>query len=203
MDLMTEVQNRLSEAYEGRRLWIALTEKLKFGNRDYVIVMPSLDAKLNYVSLLYLDQFAANKKAEKIYLVTLDEKVKKAYPLFTNRLEGCIDLSEDELNSLIKFYSLYMFTDKLVIMSFARPQGRTGENLIGKKGITLEELVSLGLYQNEEFVKEERKFYSGTDPDVAAFFQSALGVSESWSQGEGRTMQDHRYDGADIPRCMK
>ncbi len=46
----------------------------------------------------------------------------------------------------MKFYSLYMFTDRLVIASLDEPDGRNGERMVGKKGITVGEIFPIGVY---------------------------------------------------------
>ena len=43
------------------------------------------------------------------------------------------------------YYTLQMFTDKLVIASLEEPEGRSGGNLIGVKHITEEEAVAIGI----------------------------------------------------------
>ncbi|WP_019153829.1 hypothetical protein [Robertmurraya massiliosenegalensis] len=163
MELKTVLQEKLNFAYEGRNLWIELMKNVNFGVNDYVILMPSDDKEVNYYTLLYLNQFAEVKNVEKIYLVTFDKNIMKSYSLFINKPTQCINLSRENIEKLMNFYNLYMFTDKLIIASLDELKGRTAKNLVDKKGITLEEIISIGILQNRKFIKEDPITYTGND----------------------------------------
>ena len=52
-----------------------------------------------------------------------------------------VSLSQEQIEMLIQFYQLYEFAPNIVIASLKCPAGRMGEKLIGKKGLTADEVV--------------------------------------------------------------
>lgn len=171
MDIDKILGENIKLASLGRSLWISFIENYKLGDRDFVLLMPSANRDYNYYSLLYINQFIQEKKADKVYILTFDEKVKKSYHLFSDKTE-VVHFSREDARKLMKFYSLYMFTDKLIIASLDEPEGRTGIQLIGKKGITLEEIIAVGVFGLREFRKEKPLVYTGNDSDVISFLGS-------------------------------
>ncbi|AGF58317.1 hypothetical protein B0P06_003368 [Clostridium saccharoperbutylacetonicum] len=169
MEIRQILEQNINKAQEGRNLWIEICNKYKLGDEDYVILMPSLNAEYNYYALLHLSEFIDRVRAEKIIILTYDENVKKIGKMFSNKICDIYDFSREEAEYLMKFYCLYMFTDKLIIISLEEPEGRNGRQLIGKKGITLEELIAIGIYGLKECKKIIPPNYNGNDEKIKKF----------------------------------
>lgn len=153
-DLKEILEKDIEKAYKGRQLWIELRDKHQWGDGDYVILMPSDDKECNYYSLLYLNSFINQNKGQRAYLLTCDEGVKRNAARFSDKICDIIDFSRESAECLMKFYSLYTFTDKLIIASLNEPEGRSGLRLIGKKGLSVEEIVAIGIYGLRKFEKQ-------------------------------------------------
>lgn len=167
--LKQKLNESIEKAYNGRKLWLDIFEKYKLSDRDYVILMPSLNSEYNYYALLHLDEFVRKVKAEKIIILTYDDRVQSTGKLFTNRIHDICYFSRENMELLMKFYCLYMFTDKLIIVSLEEPEGRSGKQLIGKKGITLEEIIAIGIYGLEKCEKITQPYYDGNDENIKSF----------------------------------
>ena len=49
-----------------------------------------------------------------------------------------------QIDALIAFYELYSFTDRLLIVSLTKPFGNGLQRLVGRRGVTKEDVVCLG-----------------------------------------------------------
>lgn len=145
-ELENILEQSINEAWEGRKLWLDLAERYKLGDGDYVVLMPSDDRDCNYYSLLYLDEFLNRIRGKRAYILTWDDCVKRNAAHFSDRIGEVIDFPRRSAELLMRFYSLYSFTDKLIIASLDEPDGRSGRKLIGRKGLTVEEIVAIGIY---------------------------------------------------------
>lgn len=171
MNIDKILDENIKRASIGRSLWISFIEKYQPEDKDFILLMPSANREYNYYSLLYIKQFIQYKKANKIYVLTFDECVKKSCYLFSDQLE-IVDFSREDARNLMKFYSLYMFTDKLIIASLDEPEGRSGKQLIGKKDITIDEIFAIGIFGLRKFHKEKPPVYTGNDSDILSFIGS-------------------------------
>lgn len=164
--------DNISKAYKGRELWIKLIEENSISDKTYVILMPSLNRKYNYYALLHLNQFLEQKNADQVVILTFDEEVIESAEIFSEKVKKVINFSRESSELLMKFYSLYMFTDKLIIVSLEEPEGRSGMQLIGKKGITLEEVIAIGIYGLRKFESVEPPQYNGNNNKIRSFLEN-------------------------------
>lgn len=127
-------------AYKGREDWIRLISEYNIGDRDYVVLFPKIDREINDIAVKYVERLTENGN---VLLLTHDDVL-----LNMNEIKGLNTkfYSREDAENLMKFYALYQFTDRLIIVSLDEPEGRTGRNLAGKKGITLEEIIALGIF---------------------------------------------------------
>lgn len=140
-------------AWQGRRDWLQFVERVRFGERDYAILFPSQNRVWNDLALLYADDFAASVKAERLFLLTHDEEIENNCRQLSHSVTEVIPYSREQAVRLMKFYSLYMFTDQLIIASLNEPDGRDGERIVGRKGISIDEVFAIGVYRMQRFEK--------------------------------------------------
>jgi hypothetical protein len=69
-------------------------------------------------------------------------RVRAAFAARLGRRRGIVIESEQAANELLDLYSLYAFTDKLIIGSFDLPYGRKLRNLLDSGAATEEELIN-------------------------------------------------------------
>ena len=162
--------NHFVSAYRGRILWDRLEKKY---HADLYILMPKSCEDYNYYALLHLNKYIESKRAENVVILTFDEGVKKAKPLFEElKKVGVINFQRKQALDLIKYYALYEFSTKLTIISLTEPYDTCGENLLGIKGVTKEDLLCFDIYRFSEVPKIEAPLYDGEDRDVINFIST-------------------------------
>lgn len=166
-DLDLNFEKAMDEAALGKKTWIDLTERYGLGKKGVVLLLPSETPDYHEASVELLPEYM--KKTGVLKAVIILEK-KESVPKWLDALikSGLIKISErevkegnderegegiflhflakEEMESLIRFYSFYEFTDRLIIGSLEIPAGRQGAAMIGKKGLTLKEAVGAMLY---------------------------------------------------------
>jgi len=81
-----------------------------------------------------------------------------------------ISLGKEKIQTLLLFYNLYMFTDKLILLSPTQPNGRSAYNLVEQGIIDIEEFISVGILQNREFKRVPLITYEGNDTELIVLF---------------------------------
>lgn len=144
------MDNLLNESIEmarkGREHWMHISETYNVDDKSYVVLLPDCNKEINEISIGAINKLADN--SNKIIVLTHDNSI-MGYKDFKNNVD-VIEFGRKEAEELMKFYALYQFTNKLIIVSLNEPEGRYGEGLIGKKGITLKELVYIGIFGMKE-----------------------------------------------------
>ncbi len=140
------LQELIDKAYRGRESWIQLLEEYGLGNRDYVVLFPAENNTVNPIAIGYVNKLA--KIADKVLVLAYDNEVLNSSEYQDN--VTAIRYEREQAEELMQFYSLYQFTDRLIIVSLDEPEGRCGGSLIGVNGITLDEMVAIGIFGMKE-----------------------------------------------------
>jgi hypothetical protein len=127
-------------AYRGRRLWAGLERKYQVDQGLYVVLMPETDVELNAAALEHLNDLVADRRARGVVLVA-DGSVQ---PPSSEAILGTESWTERQIDALIAFFELHNFSDRLLIVSLTRPFGNGLHRLLGRQGVTKEDLVCLG-----------------------------------------------------------
>lgn len=137
------LEKAIKQAEYGRKIWLELVDKYRLEGNFRVVLFPSDASDINTISVKAMRKLS--EKVEKLIALSYSQEV-----LSWDVKESNIILqhfSRKEAEALMRFYSMYEFTDKLIIASLDEPEGRKGKGLIGVKGITLEELVNIGIFK--------------------------------------------------------
>ena len=145
MEISNEFEKKLNKAKEGRAQWIKLMEEFGGEKDKYIILFPHERIDCNKYMLKYLSQFAKKVHVDTLLVLSCDKMVLEGIKDYTDI--NCIGVfwNNIQIQNLLSYYSLHMFTNKLVIASLDEPQGRNGSNIIGTKGVTEEEIVAIGI----------------------------------------------------------
>ena len=162
--------HNLWASYRGWWIWHRLVKRYHLG-RTRVILLPSQNLRYNYAALRYVDQMLERHNYNNAIFLTVDPVVKKTAELFSKNILAVEPISRKKAERLMQFYCLYEFDPRFVVASLEEPNGRNAVGLIGKNGITVEELIAIGVYQLPNFSKENIPCYRGTDPEVQAFLK--------------------------------
>jgi hypothetical protein len=140
-------------AYRGSRLWAGLERRYKLDQGVYVLLMPEGDAELNAAALGRIDDLVADRRAQGVVLVR-DSSVSQAMssesgdsgpaPERSPGIVGSESWTARQMDALIAYYELSSFSDRCLIVSLTKPFGNGLHRLLGRQGVTKEDLVSLG-----------------------------------------------------------
>jgi len=129
-------------AYRGSRLWARLERKYQVDQGLYVILMPEDDAELNEAALRHVGDLVADRRAQGVVLVA-DRSLSR--PMLSEPdVVGSESWTGRQIDALIALFELHSFSDRLLIVSLTRPFGNGLHHLLGRQGITKEDLVCLG-----------------------------------------------------------
>jgi len=156
-------------AKQGNHEWSKLYEEYSVEPNDYIFCIPFYSNTFSLYVLKYIKQFINKNTNNKIYIIIDNDVINKAI-IHCELDVQVIQLCTDRLEVLITYYNLYMFTDKLVILSPNLPLNRTAYNLVKQGLIDVEEYISVGLLKNTTFLPGPRISYVGNDPDLENFF---------------------------------
>jgi hypothetical protein len=127
-------------AFRGSRLWAGLERRYKLDQGLYVLLMPEDDAELNAAALARIEDLVADRRAKGVVVVGGSEAVPASSPVIV----GAESWTASQIDALIAFYELCSITDRLLIVSLTKPFGNGLHRLLGRQGVTKEDLVSLG-----------------------------------------------------------
>lgn len=143
--MLKRILEQIWEAVKGKCLWSLVKIKGRVDQDTVVIFLLEEDDELNYYALLHLPDYVKRKLCDKAVIVSRPE-------LFYDI--GCnIDLAithltmkEKKIEYILKYYCLVKFYDKVVFVSLNRPESNHGNMIVGKHGVTKEDIICLGLY---------------------------------------------------------
>lgn len=163
--------NHYLKAWRGYRIWNRIDEAQ---HAPLYILMPEEKEEYNYYALLYLEEYLRRNGLHEAVILTCDEEAIAALGLFVP--DGSIKvkavyISRTEALRLIKYYALYEFTSRFVIVSLSEPYDTHGENLLGVRGVGKEDLVCFDIYRFGGKPEREPVVYKGDDPMVTAFLE--------------------------------
>lgn len=157
-------------AYRGWFQWkkINLTEGI--GNTE-VILFPSDHTELNYLALLYLDEYLKKIKRDNAILLTFDERVVKSAYLFSKKILKVQKFNRRSAKNLMQLYCLYKFTHNLTIISLDEPYGRNAHMVVGKNGTALEDVFKICIYAIWPEQPAVPVQYRGKDEEIKNFIE--------------------------------
>lgn len=108
-------------------------------------MIPECDFRMLEYAQKYLANLLENRQWESAVLILPINMKKDA----VNHSENIISIfywSKSRINALLQYYRLMNFDERFIVASFDFPEGRNGKQLIGLKGLTAEEVFSVGIY---------------------------------------------------------
>ena len=164
-----EIDRTFDMAEKGRNIWISFTENMKIKDNEYILIIPPSKKEFLYFSLLYLKGFC-EKKERIVHIITSKEFIKKCINFLGIKFASINIMNDDDLKMIISLYDLYMFTDKLIVLSTKALTSLTAYNLVENGIVDIEEFISVGIFGNKEFAKVPLVTYEGVDLELIEFF---------------------------------
>jgi hypothetical protein len=127
-------------AYRGTRLWARLARKYRVDEGIYVLLMPDDDPELNAAAVEHIDDLVADRRAKGVVLVGNVAPAEFASP----HIVGTESWTGRQIESLVRLCEISGPSDRLLIVSLTKPFGNGLQHLLGRQGVTKEDLVCLG-----------------------------------------------------------
>lgn len=172
-----QLYKNLFKAYQGWWRWHKICKKYRLGNTA-VILMPSEDRDNNFHALLYLDELLKRRGWEDAVVLSCDEVSVKSAEYLAKNLKKAAYISRKHAEQIMQYYCLYEFDSRLIVASLDEPSGRNASSLIGKKGVTVEELVAIGIYKIIPFERITVPKYKGDDKEIKNFLFPKGGITK-------------------------
>lgn len=151
MKILLLFVNNLFEAFCGAISWLKIKSRYHIKNNNPIIIIPSCDNMLNQCIYKYLNSFIEMKKCKQVYILRNNKSEDTDYILSSDCSIKLINLSEKKCNHIIRYYCIRKFNNNVIIASLDKPSGRAGYELIKPGRLTLDEVVTMGLYGFKEY----------------------------------------------------
>lgn len=168
---MIMVDELLKQAEQGKAVWEEIDKK--FDSEQYFL-FPHENDEYNFYALLYFDHFMMINKLDKAIVLCYENVLEKVIPLFTKKNVTVCVLKKDDIESIVRYYGFFEFTTRLKIISLTKPYDTYGENLLGIKNVTKEDLLCYDIYRFDNIPKVEVPTYFGQDSEIVDFLK--LGI---------------------------
>ena len=135
----------LMEAVSGRLFWLRISRKHKV---DRYILLPHEESEYNDLAVDYLETYLDKEKVRSALFVSVDRTVLGRVAAYNGPYDVYgIYLPPWQMMAMMRFYALYPFSDKVVIVSLTIPYDTCGENLLTVPGVTRRELFCYDIYR--------------------------------------------------------
>lgn len=147
------MDKELREAKKGRHLWLSLSQNYQF---DRYILMPHKTSDYNDYAIEYIDTYLHKEGVHSAIFVSSNHAVLDRLSVYDGDYEvSAIYMEHSQIMDMMRFYALYPFSDKVVIVSLTIPYDTCGENLLGVEGVTRRELFCYDIYRFDSVPKLE------------------------------------------------
>lgn len=142
---MAQFLKRCASCYRGWWQWYRLCKETGADSYTALILIPS-DLVIAHYALLYLERFLTVHSYKNAVVVSTDMRILQRTKEFSGRILSVRRISERQESDLIQFMCLYKADKRLICASLDIPKGRNGSRLVGKKGVSMEEVFAVGVY---------------------------------------------------------
>lgn len=129
------IEERIKMAEEGRSFWMSLEDERQreVGSKDFLVVLLcTSNPALYHGALDSLEELSMQHKVCPVVVLSREDIYASALAWYTEKETGKTKMSsqvslraitEENIENLLAFYTLYQFTDRLFIVSMDRPFG--------------------------------------------------------------------------------
>lgn len=143
-----ELGYNIIACYRGWWQWRKIC-KIKGMKKTAVVLIPGEDAQISMYALDYLKPMLQCHGWDNAIILTPNHEFLKKNSDNMIERDEILQVRYISLRSaadLIQLSCLYRFDERFICASLEIPIGRNGSRLIGKKGITKEEIFAVGIY---------------------------------------------------------
>lgn len=139
-------EKRVAEAENGKKRWKEIVEKYHVDAKSSVLLLPEDTPEYHEAAVKAFPEYLKKNGVENALILCTKERSVCLGEWIAEKEIPVAVCQAEELEQLVRFYSMYEFTDCLIIGSLTVPAGRLGSNMIGKKGLSLENAVRVMLF---------------------------------------------------------
>lgn len=142
------IWKKLIDAMKGKKILSSVLRKNKISNlvKTHIILFPEYDKKLNYYGTIYIDEYLLRNAASNVLVLYCDDTVANLVDDYVKAKCFKQKVETDQMANIISFYSLYIFTPSIKIISLDLPQCRNGRKLLSSGKLDFEQIVAVGIF---------------------------------------------------------
>lgn len=138
----------LKEEYQiaesGRKIWLSLKEIYAIDENVYLVIFPMNDHEFNEIALRYLPEFLKRKYINRVVVLHNSQNLSLTSMNNSGIHIEYNEMSQENLDSIIKYYRLVQFAKNIVVISVKEPFGNA--NIINKAGISVDDYIINAIY---------------------------------------------------------
>ncbi len=159
MKISLLLNQKFKSARKGKRLFSKIYKTFPSSekNKTTYLIFCEHDEEINHFGLLYLDEFLLRNDFKRAVIIASELSIKEKSRSYSEKIVETVILSENDMNSLISYYSLPLSHKNVRLISLDKPEGRRGSNLLGKNGLSKEKMIAIGVYNLIPFKSIETK----------------------------------------------
>ena len=148
---------KLKEAAE---FWGNLIRSQDINHADMVIVLASDDEEINYYTVYFLKALKCEKNLERIFILASHKKFEDFSLKYATEPFKFILATEDEINKLSMLYSIYRFSDQILINTFKNTADTDGMRLLGCNGLSKKDIAAIAFLKLERVPVNQESYKS-------------------------------------------
>lgn len=137
------------------KFWMELQKKYDINNRDLILLMASNDTEINYYSVLFLNALKNEKNYDRLFIMADNENMEMFAKMHATVPFEFIKCTHEQSCDLRWMYSIYRFTDQLLINSFEYAADTDAMGLIGHRGLSKKDIVAIAFLKMEKVPAED------------------------------------------------
>ena len=143
----------------GAFIWDVLRLRLQIHNGKVVIILTGENRKLDYYTIVYLEDFMNRKYANEAIILLNDKKSYEMVKIVAPSVRLKIyRYSKNKIKRLYRYYSFFKFSDRVVFTYTGFPEDNQLGKALRETEINEVDAVCLGLYRLREVpVKKGKK----------------------------------------------
>lgn len=140
------------DSYIYKRLWCAMkgyilwkTIEKKYTLTDKFIFFPEANNEYNYWGVKLLPEYMKKNHVQNITVLITKENMSAEFE--ENERIKKLYLQSTDMNNMLAFYALWDMSSKWTVVSTKNPYDTGAERLIGKKNVSIKDIVEYDVYQ--------------------------------------------------------
>ncbi len=143
---------------EAAKFWGNLIVNQDISHADMVIVLASEDEEINYYTVYFLKALKYEKNLDRIFILASHKKYEKFSLEYATAPFEFMLAAEDEINKLCMLYSIYRFSDQIIINTFKNTADADGMRLLGCCGLSKKDITAIAILKLERVPADQEPY---------------------------------------------